>query len=61
MFFIRGGYQMLFLKDGEGGLSLGAGVKMQVPFSNMKIQFDYAYNDYGRLKGVHTVVLSVEY
>jgi hypothetical protein len=27
----------------------------------MKIQFDYAYNDYGRLKGVHTVVLSVEY
>jgi hypothetical protein len=61
LFFIRGGYQMLFLKDSEGGLSLGVGIKTQIPFSKMKVQFDYSYNNYGRLKGVNTVALNIEY
>ncbi len=61
LLFIRAGYQMLFLKDGEGGLSLGVGLKTHVPFSKMSLKFDYSYNDYGRLQGVHTVVIGVEY
>jgi len=61
LIFLRAGYQSLFLKDAEGGLSLGAGVKAPIPFSKMIVKFDYSYNDYGRLKGVHTVVLGVEY
>ncbi|CUT05983.1 PorV/PorQ family protein [Candidatus Kryptobacter tengchongensis] len=61
LLFLRAGYQMLFLKDKEGGLSLGAGLKTQIPFSKMSVKFDYSFNDYGRLKGVHTVVLGIEY
>ena len=60
-FFVRSGYRTLFLKDGEGGLSFGVGLKMKIPYSKVKIKFDYAFNDYGRLKGVHTVVIGIEH
>jgi hypothetical protein len=61
MFFARGGYQSLFLKDGEGGLSLGAGLKGEIPFTNASVMIDYSFNDFGRLKGVHTVSLGVRF
>jgi hypothetical protein len=59
--YLRAGYQTLFLRDGEGGLSLGFGLKVKIPYSSMRVKFDYAFNDYGRLKGVHTVVIGAEY
>lgn len=52
---------MLFLKDADGGLSLGVGLRTKIPFSKTVVKFDYSFNDYGRLKGVHTVVLGIEY
>ncbi|MEK9136092.1 MAG: PorV/PorQ family protein [Bacteroidota bacterium] len=59
MFFIRGGYQSLFLTDSEGGLSLGAGILADLFGGGMKARADYAYNDFGRLKAVHVFALSV--
>lgn len=61
LFFLRIGNQMLFLKDADGGLSLGIGLRTKIPFSQTVVKFDYSFNDYGRLKGVHTVVLGIEY
>jgi len=57
--FVRGGYQSLFLTDGEGGLSFGAGVLANLFGDEMKGRFDYAYTDFGRLKAVHVFALSV--
>jgi len=50
---IRGGYQSLFLLDGEGGLSFGIGLNSKELFSSDVVTFDYAYRDFGRLNGVH--------
>jgi hypothetical protein len=57
--YFRGGYQSLFLKDHEGGASAGAGLRYKVPFSNLLIAFDYAYNDYGRLNSTNTFSLFI--
>ena len=50
-FFVRGGYNELFLKDKEGGLTLGAGVT--IPMSNgLGLKLDAAWEDMGRLEEV---------
>jgi hypothetical protein len=56
---IRGGYNSLFLQDGEGGLSLGIGVNSKMLFSDALIQFDYAFRDFGRLQNVN--MFSIEF
>lgn len=56
--FIRGGYRNLFLTNSEGGLTLGAGFK--VDFSgSYNIRFDYCYSDYGRLVEAHRLTLGM--
>lgn len=57
--FVRGGYQSLFLTDGEGGLSVGAGVLAKLFGDEIKGRFDYAFTDFGRLKAVHVFAFSV--
>ena len=52
-FMIRGGFNSLLLKDGEGGLTFGIGVNSKMLFSDALFQFDYAYRDFGRLENVH--------
>jgi hypothetical protein len=47
MFSLRGGYKSLFATDSEEGLSLGAGVKLNV--MDYFLNIDYAYRDFGRL------------
>ena len=59
LLFVRGGYQSLFLIDGEGGLSFGAGVLVNLFGDNVRARFDYAYSDLGRLKAVNVFALSV--
>lgn len=59
--FIRGGYQSLFLKNSEGGLTLGIGVNTKMLFSNTMVSFDYAYRDFGRLMNVHTFTLGLRF
>jgi hypothetical protein len=52
-FFIRGGFQSLFLDQAEGGLSLGAGIYANNILGSTSVQFDYAYRDFGRLENIH--------
>lgn len=56
--FLRGGYQGLFLPEGEGGLSGGLGVRQPL-FDGSEVRVDYAYRGMGRLGGVHVVTLEV--
>jgi len=58
---IRGGYNSLLLKDGEGGLSLGVGVNSTMLFSDAIFQFDYAFRDFGRLQNVHMFSLEFKF
>ena len=58
-FFVRGGYQSLLLTDGEGGLCLGAGVLTDLFGEGLKARLDYAYWDFGRLKSVNVLAVSV--
>ena len=61
IFSLRGGYNALFLKDREGGLSLGVGVNSTLLFSDTKFQFDYAYRNFGRLQNVHMFSLEFKF
>lgn len=57
--FLRVGYRSLFLQNGEGGLTLGLGLRYDAVGTNIKIDFGWA--DYGRLKNVQFVSVSVRY
>jgi hypothetical protein len=46
--FLRGGYKGIFMNNTQYGLSLGAGIAMEVK-GNVKIIIDYAYQDLGIL------------
>ncbi|RPI66848.1 MAG: PorV/PorQ family protein, partial [Ignavibacteriales bacterium] len=60
-FLIRGGYNSLFLKDAEGGLSFGAGVNSKMLLSTASVNFDYAYRDFGRLQNVHSFSIGIKF
>ena len=57
-FFVRGGYRDLFIPDSEGGLVLGAGVRVDV-LDSYNLRFDYAWADYGRLEQAHRFTISL--
>ncbi len=61
LLFIRGGYQSLFLKDGEGGLSFGVGLKFKMLFSDNIIRIDYSYRNFGRLAGINVFSVGVNF
>ena len=48
----RAGYRNLFEEDGEQGLTFGAGLNVRLDRS-LRIRFDYAYADFGRLEETH--------
>lgn len=51
-FFLRGGYQAMFERDAEKGLTLGMGVKYFLS-PTAPLHFDYAWADWGRLVNTH--------
>lgn len=57
--FLRGGWQNAFMKDAEGGLSLGVGVNSKLILTSASVKFDYAYRDFGRLQNIHTFSLGI--
>lgn len=59
-FFLRGGYNELFLDDAEGGLSGGIGVRQPL-FYGGSLKLDYAYRAAGRLQGIHVIGLGVTF
>jgi len=54
---VRAGYQSLFVKDSEEGLTLGAGIRGQLQSFDYRI--DYAWADHGRLGDVHRLSLGL--
>lgn len=56
--FARAGMKSLFERDTEQGLTLGVGVHYRV-LDAVKVKVDYAYQDFGRLNGVHYLSLGV--
>ena len=60
-FFLRGGFQGLFLDEAEGGLSLGVGVHQPLPYPDGMAKLDFAYRDAGRLGRVQTIGLSLTF
>jgi len=53
-FFLRGGFQALFLEDREGGLSGGVAVHQPL-FEGSLAKLEYAYRAGGRLGGIHII------
>lgn len=60
MVFGRVGYKSLFMDDAEGGLTWGVGINLGLS-SSASVKLDYAFADYGRLKNVQYMTLSVVY
>ena len=54
--FLRVGYQSLFVKDSEVGLTAGGGV--QWDGLGYDLRLDYAWASFGRLGGIHRVTLA---
>ncbi len=59
MFFVRAGYKSLSKRDSEEGLTLGGGIKYQFS-DNLRVYFNYAYADYGRLESVNFFDVGLE-
>lgn len=57
-FFLRFGYRSLFLRDSEEGLTAGAGVQAAI-LGNVRLGFDYAYADFGRLQNAQKISVCV--
>jgi len=60
-FFIRGGYQSLFLDEAEGGLSAGIGVATSSLLGSTSVKFDYAFRDFGRLENIHVFAVGIKF
>lgn len=60
-FYIRGGYQSLFLDEAEGGLSAGIGVASRDLFGTTSVKFDYAFRDFGRLENIHVFAVGIKF
>lgn len=58
-FALRGGYQHLFQQDSEVGLTLGAGI--QIDLDTFRAFFDYGWADYGRLDYTQRMTLGVTF
>lgn len=59
MFFLRGGYKAIGQQDSEEGFTIGGGLKYRL-FGQSSIKIDYAYADFGRLKGVQRFTLFLQ-
>lgn len=58
-FSLRGGYQNLFQKDSEVGLTAGAG--LHYDFEGFVFKFDYSWADYGRLENTQRFSLGLTF
>jgi opacity protein-like surface antigen len=57
---LRAGYNSLFEKDSEKGLTLGFGLYYRI-IDLVKVKLDYAYQDFGRLNDVHYFAVGVNF
>jgi len=59
IFFLRGGYQNMFLQDSEVGLTLGAGLHYMM--DTYAVSFDYGWADHGRLESTHRLTIGISF
>ncbi|MFN3135888.1 MAG: PorV/PorQ family protein [Candidatus Kryptonium sp.] len=59
VFSARAGYQKLFQKDSEVGLTAGAG--LQYPIAKYVFKLDYAWADHGRLGSTQKFSIGIEF
>ncbi len=60
--YIRGGFNSIRDPESEGGLSLGFGVTSAMfSSSSLKVTFDYAYRDMGRLENIQVISVGVSF
>ncbi len=59
-FSLRSGMRNLFETDGEQGLTFGAGLNLRLDRA-LRIRFDYAYADFGRLEETHWVTVDLAF
>ncbi|MEM8486285.1 MAG: PorV/PorQ family protein [Bacteroidota bacterium] len=59
-FSLRSGLRNMFETDGEQGLTLGAGLNLRLDRA-LRIRFDYAYADFGRLEETHWVTVDLAF
>ncbi len=59
-FFLRAGYNSLFEHYSEKGLTLGAGINYRLA-DVIKLKFDYAYQDFGRLNEIHYFSIGIKF
>ena len=57
---LRSGMRNMFETDGEQGLTFGAGLNFRLDRS-LRISFDYAYADFGRLEETHWLTLDLTF
>jgi hypothetical protein len=60
-FFIRSGYNSLFLPEAEGGFCIGAGLNTKMLLSTSVVKFDFAFRDMGRLENIQIFSVSVDF
>lgn len=60
LLFLRVGYNSLFEEKTEKGFSAGIGLNYRL-IESVKVMFDYAYQDFNRLKNVHYFSIGVKF
>jgi long-subunit fatty acid transport protein len=58
---LRAGYQNLFQKDSEVGLTLGAGLRGKIVSAGLDYALDYAWADQGRLNDTHRLTVALHF
>lgn len=58
--FLRSGYQALFEKDSEKGLTFGGGIVYYLA-AGVPLNLDYAYSDWNRLMSAHRFSLEISF
>jgi long-subunit fatty acid transport protein len=58
---LRAGYQNLFQKDSEVGLTLGAGLRGKIATRGLDYALDYAWADQGRLNDTHRLTVALHF
>jgi hypothetical protein len=59
-FFIRAGYNAMFEDYSERGLTLGAGINYRLA-DFIRLKFDYAYQDFGKLTEIHYFAVGIRF
>ncbi len=57
---LRAGYRNLLEEDGEEGLTFGGGINLRID-RTIRVSFDYAYADFGRLEETHWFTLDLQF